>query len=163
MKKIHLFVLSLFLIGALNTINLAQDDMKAYFQNKADKISELVKAKDHEAMLAMYVEDAYSLPSYEPILHGMKEFKAQAEKNKDMPMEMLEFQLTTIDVFGSENMKVEIGKYELVIKMPEMDNMPDKGKYMTIWVKDGDSWKIKADTWNTDYNPWEMMEKDKKK
>ena len=35
--------------------------------------------------------------------------------------------------------------------------MTDHGKYMNVWQKQSDgSWKLKADTWNSDVNPRSM-------
>jgi hypothetical protein len=41
--------------------------------------------------------------------------------------------------------------------MPEPFN--DVGKYMTVYeIQEDGSLKIKAETWNTDLNPWAAME-----
>jgi ketosteroid isomerase-like protein len=42
-----------------------------------------------------------------------------------------------------------------------MGNINDNGKYMTVWEKQSDgSWKVKAETWNSDNNPWADMNMD---
>ncbi|MBT8381175.1 MAG: hypothetical protein KJO59_02320, partial [Ignavibacteria bacterium] len=57
---------------------------------------------------------------------------------------------------------VEIGTYTINMQIPGMDMpWPDHGKYMNLWEVQADgSYKIKADTWNTDTNPWMDMQKE---
>jgi hypothetical protein len=92
------------------------------------------------------------------MMKGMEAFKENI-KNQP-PMEMKSFTITSTDILVSGNFVVDIGTYDIVMNMPEMPTgeMPDKGKYLTLYEiqKDG-SLLIKADTWNTDFNPWEMM------
>jgi ketosteroid isomerase-like protein len=43
----------------------------------------------------------------------------------------------------------EIGKFTYKAKGAG-DAQPGVGKYMVIWRKDGDTWKVGADIWNED-------------
>jgi hypothetical protein len=47
------------------------------------------------------------------------------------------------------------------VQSPNMPTaMTDHGKYMNIWQKQSDgSWKLRADTWNSDINPYANMDK----
>jgi ketosteroid isomerase-like protein len=37
------------------------------------------------------------------------------------------------------------------------NEMKDHGKYLNVWQKQSDgSWKLRADTWNSDVNPMSM-------
>jgi ketosteroid isomerase-like protein len=135
------------------------EDIKTKIDAVNDIVTKAMMQNDYDDYLALYTEDAMSLPSYEPMIVGMEAMKKATEKNKDNPMKMTKFNLTTKEVFTSGNLAVEVGTYDLAFEMPGAPApMEDKGKYCTIYEiqKDG-SLKIKLDTWNTDMNPWEMM------
>lgn len=136
--------------------------IKSQVKELNDIMTKAVLENDSETMLKLYMEDGISMPSYEPMIKGMDALKRHSEKNKDMPMKMNSFSLNSTDVWASGNFVVDIGTYDLVIEMPADQGgvVPDKGKYLTLYEiqKDG-SLKIKADTWNTDMNPWEEMMK----
>jgi ketosteroid isomerase-like protein len=75
---------------------------------------------------------------------------------------MTAFKSTVTDIMQSGNFIVDIGTYEITMTIPQMGDMPwsDHGKYMTIWEKQDDgSLKIKVETWNSDVNPWQEMQK----
>jgi ketosteroid isomerase-like protein len=83
-------------------------------------------------------------------------------KMTEAGMKMTAFKSTVTDIMQSGNFIVDIGTYEITMTMPQMGGMPwtDKGKYMTIWEKQDDgTLKIKVETWNTDVNPWEEIQK----
>ena len=70
--------------------------------------------------------------------------------------------LTTMNVWTSGDYSYEIGTYIIDMSMPGMEGWKDNGKYITVWEKQSDdSWKVKAETWNTDNNPWVEMEMSK--
>jgi ketosteroid isomerase-like protein len=77
-------------------------------------------------------------------------------------MKMTAFKSTVTDVMQDGNTVVDIGTYEITMMLPQMGDQPwsDHGKYMTIWeMQEDGSLKVKAETWNTDVNPWMEMQK----
>jgi len=59
--------------------------------------------------------------------------------------------LTTLYVYGSEDLAYEIGRYALKVKQDGQIIMQDSGKYIVVWEQvSKDNWLIKADIWNTD-------------
>ncbi|MDR3668514.1 MAG: hypothetical protein P4L35_16850, partial [Ignavibacteriaceae bacterium] len=68
------------------------------------------------------------------------------------------FSAKSTDVYGSGDITYEIGTYELTFSLPNnTTEMKDHGKYLNIWQKQADgSWKLRADTWNSDVNPMSM-------
>lgn len=132
--------------------------LKAQVQEINDALVQAIMENDNESVFKFYTEDAISLPSYQPMMKGLSTIK-EASKNQPQ-MKMTDFTLTTSDVFVSGDFIVEIGTYSLNMEMPEAPGevVTDKGKYLTLFEiqKDG-SLKIKAETWNTDMNPWETM------
>jgi len=55
--------------------------------------------------------------------------------------------LTTLEVWGDENLISEEGLFEIKLKDGKV---PDKGKYIVLWKKEEGKWKIHRDLSNTD-------------
>jgi len=106
-----------------------------------------------------YAENPISMPSYQPALRSLDAMRESHKQQHEMGMKITAFELTATDVIVEGNIAVEIGTYTISMDMPEMGTWDDQGKYMNVWEKQDDgSMKIKADIWNTDMNPWEMMQ-----
>jgi ketosteroid isomerase-like protein len=164
MKLLNKFPIFLVFISLTLFISCEQqydiEKLKVDVNSINDQITKAMLENDHESSLKFYTEDAISLPSYQPMIKGLEAIKAQSEKQKEMPMDMRTFSLTTTDVWVSGKFIVEIGKYDLTMGMPEAPEgeIADQGKYLTLFeIQQNGSLLIKADTWNTDFNPWEAM------
>src|SRR5690606_7733813 len=161
MKAGHVkFLGFIFCLAFFSGTAYSQDsDLKAKFQQMNDKMIQDILSGNDEASLAMYTDDAISLPSYQPMLKGKTAIMENHKKDQQSGFEMNDMKLTTMDVWSSGDMAYEIGTYTIDFSMPGMEDMKDNGKYLTVWQKQSDgSWKVKADTWNTDNNPWMDME-----
>jgi len=157
-----LFAILLALIFTASLVN-AQDtaELMKKIQAMNDESAKKMISGD-ESMWVNYAEDIISMPSYEPMLKGLDACKMSYKKMTESGMKMTAFKSTVTDVMQSGNFIVDIGTYEITMTMPQMGDMPwtDNGKYMTIWeMQDDGSMKIKVETWNTDVNPWEEMQK----
>ena len=159
--KLTNVLLLLVSVAFLSSAAFAQD-MKE-IREKVDAInatlSKAMIENDMETPISLYADECWSLPSYSPMLKGKAAIKKAAIENAQNPMKMTEFKLKTVDIFTEGDLVVEIGEYELEFEMPGMpEPMTDKGKYLTIFeMQDDGSLLMKAETWNTDMNPWEMM------
>ena len=158
-NTIKTIVLTLVVMILAANLSFAGDKVK-FFQAKMDNLTKAILADDVNIILSFYTEDSYSLPSYQPMMIGKEEMRKMHDathKNSAQKTEAMKF--TIIDVFGSEDQMVQIGKYDLTMSMKGMDKkVEDKGKFVSVWTKTTDgSWKIKAEIWNTDLNPWAMM------
>ena len=56
------------------------------------------------------------------------------------------FTLNTKELYEGDEVLTEVGTYE----MGDGNKAIDEGKYMVIWKKDGDKWKLFRDIWNSD-------------
>jgi len=114
---------------------------------------------DLGTLLSYHTDDAILLPSYEPMLKGKTAILESNKKSKEAGFKINAMTLTTTDVWSSGNLAFAIGTYTINITIPGMsETIDDNGKYLTVYQKQADgSWKIKADTWNSDNNPWEDM------
>jgi ketosteroid isomerase-like protein len=157
-----LFAILFALIFTASLVN-AQDtaELMKKIQAMNDESAKKMISGD-ESMWVNYAEDIISMPSYEPMLKGIDACKMSYKKMSEAGMKITAFKSKVTDVMQSGNFIVDIGTYEITMTMPQMGDMPwtDNGKYMTIWeMQDDGSMKIKAETWNTDVNPWEEMQK----
>lgn len=162
MKKL-LFVLLMLMISSSVLYSQDDGDMKAKINAMNKEIVDLMIAGDHQGMVKWYTDDIISMPSYQPMIRGIDAVKKAGEMQEQSGVKMTEFTLSTTDIIEAGSYYVEIGTYTINMQIPGMD-MPwsDHGKYMNLWeVQDDGSYKIKADTWNTDTNPWmDMQQKD---
>jgi ketosteroid isomerase-like protein len=164
MKNLSNFSLYLIAFSLLLTIGCQQQHDMEKLQSQVDAINdemvEAIMANNPDASLKLYAEDLVSLPSYQPMIKGMEAMKAQIEEQKEMPMNMQSFTLTTMDLWASGKFVIEIGTYDMGMEWPDAPGgiWKDKGKYVTIFeIQENGSLLIKADIWNTDTNPWEEM------
>jgi uncharacterized protein (TIGR02246 family) len=123
---------------------LAQD--KATIQKLNDAFGEAFARGDAAALAAMYTEDAYLLPAGAGMVQGRPAIQAfwgglvqQASSAK----------LTTLDVLPlSAEYAREIGASAITTKAQPPQTVA--GKYVVIWRKVGDGWKLATDIWNDD-------------
>jgi len=159
MKKLFLVLVALlFTASLLNAQDTA--DLKKKIQAMNDESAKKMISGD-ESMWANYAKDIISMPSYEPMLKGIDACKESYKKMTESGMKMTAFKSVVTDIIDAGDYVVDIGTYKISMTVPGMD-MPwdDHGKYMTIWEEQDDgSLKIKVETWNTDVNPWQEMQK----
>jgi ketosteroid isomerase-like protein len=160
-KKLFLVPITLiFIVSLVNAQDTAELIKKIQIMN--DESAKKMVSGDEAGMWANYTSDVISMPSYEPMLKGLEACKQSYKKMFESGMKMTSFKSTVTDIMQSGNFIVDIGTYEITMTMPQMGDMPykDHGKYLTIWEKQDDgSLKVKVETWNTDVNPWEEMQK----
>jgi len=163
MKKIaFMWIVPVIILTLFSKIS-AQSDMSQEKQMINDINAEIEKymvSGDYTGALKYYAEDAISLPSYQQMLKGKKDLEKRSIEDQKSGMKIKSFELETTDVFGSGDLLYEIGTYKITMEMPNMkEPVNDHGKYLTVYQKEDDgSLKIKAETWNTDMNPWMEME-----
>jgi ketosteroid isomerase-like protein len=161
MKKLFLTILAISLFTALIT---AQDtaELKKKVQALNDQLSASMLSGDMESIWEHYADDVISMPSYQPMMKGIDACKKSSQEMMESGMKMTAFKSTVTDVMQDGNTVVDIGTYEITMMLPQMGDQPwsDHGKYMTIWeMQEDGSLKVKAETWNTDVNPWMEMQK----
>ena len=159
MKSMFGMLMVVFVFTTLNVF--AQNDMstlKPYFEKMNNKFGQALMAGDYNTIASFYTDDALSLPSYEPMWRGKNAILEGNKKDAESGLKYTSFSARTTDVYGSGDITYEIGTYELSFTMPNKTTaMTDKGKYLNIWQKQNDgTWKLRADTWNSDMNPMSM-------
>jgi ketosteroid isomerase-like protein len=156
MKSISLF-LALILITASYT--LAQDsNVRSVIEKNNEKWEKAMIDGDYDIVMDMYADDVISLPSYSPMMRGKSKLQEQMKEEVEKGMKFNRVEFNTVEVKEAGNVAIEVGTYDMDMTMGEnAESMSDKGKYITVWEKMGNDWKVIMETWNTDTNPWEKM------
>jgi len=118
-----------------------------------EKSSKDMMAGTMDTTLSQYTDDAVSMPNNGPMLKGKPAIKAYFQQMMN-GVKFSNVSFTTTDVFVGGPYVTEIGTYAMTMSMPNMPEMSDKGKYITVYERGKDGkLKIKAETWNTDTMP----------
>ena len=103
MKNLLLNLFLLVIIGSVFTSQISAqyelEELRGQIDAFNAKFSEAMTSGNTEATLDLYTDDAYSLPSYSPMIKGKEAIKAQAIKDKEAGLKFKTFTLTTVDVF----------------------------------------------------------------
>ena len=103
---------------------------------------------DQALIDAMFTEDAKSLPSdSEPVIGRAAISKLTADY---IAFGVAEFSEETTDFYGNEELLIDQGNYVMVYGK---DKTTEKGKYLNVWKKEGGTWKIYSNVWNTNAPP----------
>lgn len=101
--------------------------------------------------LAFYEDNAMEMAPNMAMAKGkaaIKEFNDQMMKGG---MKITAVTFTPIEIEAGGNMGHVIGTYDMTVNVPQMGDVKDKGKYITIWAQGADKkWKVRAETWNSD-------------
>lgn len=114
-----------------------------------------IATKDVEKFAAYYADDASVLLPYEPIIIGKAKIREALKPMLADPNFALTFQTTHGEASKGDDLVYTIGTYSMTVTEPiDKKPMTDKGKFVTVFKKQGDgSWKVVVDTFNSDLPP----------
>lgn len=103
-------------------------------------------AGDYDAMVAIYTTDGKIMPNGTPIIEGHENIRArwvlpegdQVAQHKSTPVE--------IRITG--NTAYDFGYYEGETVKSNGERQTWKGKYVIIWRKEENTWRMYVDIWN---------------
>jgi len=135
------FALMLFLLLALVLPAAAQ---KAEIETVNARWVEFFNKGDFAGVASLYTDDAVALPPGSSMVSGKEAIGAMW---KNLAGQVSDPRITTLDVkpIGPSAAR-EIGTYSLKKSGPMAEELT--GKYLVVWEKVGDEWKLAADTWN---------------
>lgn len=138
-----------------------EENIEDILEGLNEKRVELTLTGQYKELGQFYTEDAVSLPNYEKVRKGVGDIISFAEESADMEFKVVEMKFKPIEIYTAGNLAVELGALKLKITGPGIPGkIAEKGKYMTLWEwQESCTWKIKAETWNTDVNPLDRMPK----
>jgi uncharacterized protein (TIGR02246 family) len=122
----------------------AQD--KALIQKLDDEFAAAFNKGDYAAVAAMYAEDATLLPPGAPMMKGRQAIQGFWTKAGEG---VTDAKLIAVDVTPlGGNAAREIGTFSLKTKGANPQEL--SGKFVVIWQKVGNDWKLATDIWNMD-------------
>ena len=106
--------------------------------------TEFFNKGDFAGVASLYTEDATAFPPGSGMVKGRAAIEAMW---KGLAEQVAEPKVTTLDVkpLGPSAAR-EIGTFSLKTKGPEPKEI--SGKYVVVWEKIGNDWKLAADIWN---------------
>ncbi|MGY4236110.1 uncharacterized protein (TIGR02246 family) [Bradyrhizobium sp. USDA 4449] len=129
------------IVISLSAPALAQ---KAEIDANNAKWLELFNKGDFSGIASLYSADAIALPPGSAMVKGRTAIEAMW---KSMAEQVTDPKLTTLDVkpLGSSAAR-EIGTF--VLKTKGASPQEVSGKYVVVWEKVGEDWKLTTDIWN---------------
>ncbi len=91
-----------------------------------------INAKDVKALMAMYAEDAVSMPDGEPMVSGKAAIQKMQEADFAKPAKFASIAFETLDVYAQGNVATEVGK---TMYKDAAGKTIGGGKYMAVYEK----------------------------
>jgi uncharacterized protein (TIGR02246 family) len=108
--------------------------------------SQAAQAKDLDKAVSMYTDDAIAFQDKGPMMKGRENIREGWKTMLALPGPGLSFAPTAVEVAKSGDMAYEYGLYDMVTTDKKGKTNDEKGKYVTVWKKQGDgSWKVAID------------------
>ncbi len=119
------------------------EEARAGIEATNAQFMDAVSQGDAAGVAACYTEDAQFLPPNSEIVGGREAIYEFAQVVIDAGLKV---RLETTEVEGHGDTAHEVGTY---ILMGENEETIDEGKYIVIWKKVGDEWKLHRDIFNS--------------
>jgi ketosteroid isomerase-like protein len=103
---------------------------------------------DAAGVAALYTANGQALPPQSDVATGRPAIAGVWQAGIDAGIAGVS--LETVEIEHHGNTAHEIGTFEL---RREDGTVLDRGKYVVIWKKEGDSWKLHRDIWNSSVAP----------
>jgi ketosteroid isomerase-like protein len=130
------------------TSDVQPGDAEAAIRGNNAAFQAAMGAGDAEKLASMYVDSAVVYPPNAPAMNGpaaIRQFWAGMTGANNINLK-----LTPVNVMQSCDMAVETGTYEIAVAPKSGGgSMNDNGKYVVVWRKVGEQWKIAVDTFNS--------------
>lgn len=112
------------------------------------RLSAAIRAGDSAAAAECYTEDAQLLAPNTPPVTGRAAITAYWQGGMAAVIKGLE--LETLEVLGMGDVVTEVGSYTV---RGDDDQEMDRGKYVVVWKKVGEEWKLHRDMFNSSVAP----------
>lgn len=122
---------------------LAAEDASDRIRAGSDAWEAALNAGDLAALVALYTDDARVMP---PNAASSQGHDAVREAFGAMIDAGLGGELTTVTAATAGDLGHHVGTYQITAG----GAVVDRGKFVEIWRREGDAWKIAADIWNSD-------------
>ncbi len=129
------------------SVGEAQQSPRTAIETNNKQFTEALNKGDAAAVANMYTTDGRVLPPNGEMVEGRANIQKfwQGAISGGVKMVSLE----TVRVENEGNVVVEIGRYTLTSPGAGGTTTTDKGKYVVVWKREGESWKLAVDIFNT--------------
>ena len=124
----------------------AQQSARTAIEANTKKFTEAFNKGDAAAVANMYTTDARMLPPNSEIVEGRLNIQKFWQDAITAGMKLVT--LETLHVETQGNIAVEIGRYTTTVPAGGI-TITDNGKYVVVWKREGGSWKLAVDIFNT--------------
>ena len=121
------------------------EDINIILKN-INEFSRLYVSAETDKLTAMYCEDAKIFPAGDDIIIGQKAIKKKWTLPKGA--KVISHKVTPKEIKIIENYAFDYGYYEGSTIDKDKVTSNWKGKYVIIWKKEDNNWKIYLDIWN---------------
>ena len=149
LRKAAQGMIALFSVLLLTAIPaLAADDVRSAIEAANRKFEAAVSRSDGPGLAALYTAQGRLLPPQSDFVDGTQAIGEFWQAVFDSGVKGAS--LVTVEVETHGDTANEVGKFEL---RDADGKVLDHGKYIVIWQKEGDSWKLHRDIWATSIAP----------
>jgi ketosteroid isomerase-like protein len=117
-------------------------------QSNNGKFSALFAKGDAAAIAALYAKDAAVMPTGSEPVRGTQAIQKFWQNAISSGVSGCE--LKTVEVYGEGKAATEVGEYALLDKAGKT---LDRGKYIVIWKREGNEWKLFRDMFSSNQPP----------
>ena len=128
------------------------EEIRKEIEQANQKFGEAVRKCNVEAVGALYTEDACLLPPNSEIIRG----RQAIQDFLGIVMQQMGWKdtiLTTVELVGSGDIINEIGNFKTTFHPEGKERIENKGKYVVLWKRKTEGWKMHWDIWNTSLPP----------
>ena len=144
--KRHLVVALLVICVA--SITQGQQSARTVIEANTKQFIEAFNKGDAAAVANMYVVEARVLPPNAAMVSGRANIQTFWQGAISAGLKMVSLETEHVETQG--NIAVEVGRYTSTIPGAGGVTTTDKGKYVVVWKREGKSWKLAVDIFNSD-------------
>ena len=106
-----------------------------------------VRAQDPDRIASLYTRNAIALPPDGPVVCGQDGVR-QLWTSVIKDMGLRDVALKTIDLEVQDDSACEVGQATLTLDPPGGQRATVNVKYVVVWQRFGDQWRLHRDIWN---------------
>ena len=125
----------------------AQQSVRTAIEANSKQFIEALNKGDAAAVANMYTVDARVLPPNGEMVEGRANIQKFWQGAISAGLKLLSLETTHVETQGS--IAVEVGRYTSTVPGAGVTTTTDKGKYVVVWKRQGRSWKLAVDIFNT--------------
>jgi uncharacterized protein (TIGR02246 family) len=144
MKRPVLIVLIIICAAAFTQ---AQNSVRRTIEINTKQFIEAFNKSDAVAVANMYTMNARLLPPNSEIIEGRANIQTFWKGAMAAGIKIVSLDIADLEVQG--NTAIEVGRYTLTTPAAGGTTTTDKGKYVVVWKRQGQSWRLAIDTFNT--------------